>query len=198
MVRVLSVCTALVMLVACAGGTGGGAGDGGNASEGSPAAQAAGWRQPSPDGRPATAGDSDVEAGRYLAVAALCNYCHTANWQPKGDVPVEQWLAGNPVGWEGPWGVTFASNLRLRAQEWTEDQWVQTLKTRKEREPMPWSSVNQMSENDARALYRFLKSLGPAGEHTPAPIGPGEPIPQSYTSMRVWDANTTLQAVAKK
>ena len=191
MVRVLSVCTALVLLAACAGGTGGGAGDGG--SEG--AAQASGWRQASPDGRPATAGNSDVEVGRYLAVIALCNDCHTANWLPKADVPVEQWLAGNPVGWEGSWGGTFPSNLRLRAQEWTEDQWVQTLKTRKEREPMPWSAVNQMSENDARALYRFLKSLGPTGEHMPAPIGPGEPITERYTSLRAWDANTTLQAV---
>ena len=181
MVRALmSVCAVSVMFAACSGGEGGVQG---------------GWRQPSPDGLPATAGNSEKEVGRYLAVVALCNDCHTAKWLPAGDVPEDRWLAGNPVGYEGVWGVTFASNLRLRAQEWTEDQWVQTLRTRKEREPMPWIAINQMSENDSRAFYRFLKSLGPTGEHMPAPIGPGEPITTRYITMRTWDANTKIQAV---
>ena len=153
-----------------------------------------GWYQPSPDGRPSISAATAEEAGRYMVVFALCNDCHTAGWLPAGDVPEEQWLLGNPVGYEGPWGMTFPSNLRLRAQEWTEEQWVQTLRTRRALDPMPWIAVNAMSEKDARALYRYARRLGPGGQPMPASIAPGEPLTEPYTTLRVWPAGTVLQA----
>ena len=189
----MSVCLLSVLLVACAGGEQAST----TTADAAEVAQVTseGWRQPSPDGLPTTTGNSANEVGRYLAVVALCNDCHTANWLPAGDVPEEEWLAGVSVGYEGPWGVTFPANLRLRAQEWTEDQWVEILRTRKQRDPMPWIAVNQMSESDSRAFYQFLRNLGPYGEHMPAAIGPDQPITEPYVSLRAWDANTTLQAV---
>ena len=108
-----------------------------------------------------------------LRSSRLCNDCHTPNWLPAGDVPEDQWLTGSPVGYEGPWGVTFPSNLRLSAQDRTEDEWVEMLQTRSARDPMPWIAVNQMSESDSRAFYRFLRSLGPAGERMPNAIMAG-------------------------
>jgi hypothetical protein len=153
------------------------------------------WTHSSPDGLPAVSAESAIEAGRYIAVIALCNDCHTYGWLPAGNVPEDQWLAGAPVGYEGPWGVTFPSNLRLRAQEWTEDEWVETLRTRKQRDPMPWIAVNVMSDKDSRAFYRFLRELGPFGEHMPAPIAPGQPITEPYISLREWPADTILQGV---
>lgn len=153
------------------------------------------WTHSSSDGLPSVSAESAIEAGRYITVVALCNDCHTHGWLPAGDVPEEQWLAGSWVGYEGPWGVTFPSNLRLRAQEWTEDQWVETLRTRKQLDPMPWIAVNVMSEKDARAFYRYLRHLGPYGEHMPPPIPPGEPITEPYISLRDWPADTTLEAV---
>jgi mono/diheme cytochrome c family protein len=156
------------------------------------AAAAGAWMASSSDGLPSVGADDVDVAGRYLAVVALCNDCHTEGWLPDGDVPEERWMTGNPVGYEGPWGVTFASNLRLRAQEWTEEQWVQTLKTRKLLRPMPWAAVNAMSEKDLTALYRYLRNLGPAGERMPAPIPPGAPREEPFTTQRVWPAGTEL------
>ena len=149
-----------------------------------------GWTQPSPDGRPTIVAEDVNSVGRYMAVVALCNDCHTAGWLPAGDVPEALWMAGNPVGYEGPWGMTFPSNLRLRAQEWTEDQWVETLRTRRALDPMPWIAVNQMSEKDSRAFYRYLRNLGPIGAHMPAAIPPGAPRSQPYTTLRIWPAGT--------
>jgi hypothetical protein len=87
------------------------------------------------------------------------------------------------VPWQGPWGTTYASNLRLRVQEWPEDTWVQTLKTRKDRPPMLWMNVNQMSEKDARAIYAYIQSLGQKGEHMPLAVAPGEQPSTPYLSL---------------
>ena len=37
---------------------------------------------------------------------------------------------------------------------------------------MPWMNVNRLAEQDARALYRFIASLGPAGERMPLASAP--------------------------
>ena len=45
---------------------------------------------------------------------ASCNDCHTPGYMQKGGaVPVGEWLTGTPVGYQGPWGTTYAANLRL-------------------------------------------------------------------------------------
>lgn len=127
---------------------------------------------------------SDIEAGRYLVVVGGCNDCHTETYlQTGGDVPEEAWLAGSVLGWRGPWGTTYPSNLRLRVQEWTEDTFVQTLHERKALPPMPWMNVNQMSEQDARAVYRYIKSLGATGQHVPAAVPPDQEPTTPYLSL---------------
>jgi hypothetical protein len=46
------------------------------------------------------------------------------------------------------------------------------------RPPMPWFNVRDMSDGDVRAIYRYLKSLGPAGSPTPDYVPPDkEPKP---------------------
>lgn len=128
--------------------------------------------------------ENPVEAGRYLVTVAGCNDCHTDGYlMMDGNIPEEEWLAGSPMGWQGPWGTTYPSNLRLRVQEWPEDVWVQTLKTRKMNPPMPWMNVNQMSEQDARAIYAYIQSLGPKGEHMPLAVAPGVQPSTPYFSM---------------
>lgn len=117
---------------------------------------------------------SDVEAGRYLVIVGGCNDCHTAGYlQTEGNVPESEWLLGSPVGWRGPWGTTYPSNLRLTTQNLTEDGFVTILKTRKALPPMPWMNVARLSDRDARAIYRYIRSLGPKGEVMPAAVPPG-------------------------
>jgi len=122
--------------------------------------------------------DSAVAAGRYLVVIGGCNDCHTAGYLARaGDVPESDWLTGSPVGWRGPWGTTYPSNLRLLVQAMPEDAWVTMLRTRSARPPMPWMNVRHLSESDSRAIYRYLQALGPRGAPMPAAVDPGvEPV----------------------
>jgi mono/diheme cytochrome c family protein len=127
---------------------------------------------------------SPEEAGRYLAIMGGCNDCHTAGYlETEGSVPEEQWLAGTTLGWNGPWGTTYPPNLRLTVQQMSEDQWVQLLRTRNERPPMPWMNVRQASERDLRALYSYIKSLGPTGEPAPAYLPPGQEPEAPYFTI---------------
>jgi len=134
--------------------------------------------------QPRIVADSRVAAGRYLVRVAGCNDCHTPGFmQDPSAVPESQWLTGVPVGWQGPWGTTYASNLRLYAQQFDEDTWVKVLHARTVRPPMPWSSINAMSEEDLRAMYAYIKSLGPAGQAMPVYVPPGEPPKTPFLSM---------------
>ena len=133
---------------------------------------------------PHVIGGTDIERGRYLAIIAGCNDCHTDGYlQTEGDVPEDQWLLGSPVGWRGPWGTTYPANLRLSVQGMTEDQWVALLHTRTALPPMPWMNINQMSQSDARALFRYIVSLGPGGEAMPTPLPPDIEPTTPYLSL---------------
>jgi len=114
-----------------------------------------------------------IERGSYLVKIAGCNDCHTPGYtQAGGKVPEKQWLIGDRLGWRGPWGTTYASNLRLHIQEVSEDQWVEMARTAELRPPMPWFNLHAMTAQDLRALYRFIRYLGSAGEPAPAYLPP--------------------------
>ena len=123
-----------------------------------------------------------IERGRYLVTVGNCNDCHTANFPPRdGKVPESEWLlGGGPLGLKGPWGTTYASNLRLTASRMSESEWVKFLKTLKTRPPMPWFNLNQWNEADSKALYHYIRQLGPVGEPVKGPLPPGQEPPQPY------------------
>lgn len=111
--------------------------------------------------------------GRYLVEVGGCNDCHTPGYaQSGGKVPTAQWLTGSDVGFQGPWGTTYASNLRMRFQTLTEQQWVAVARAPM-RPPMPSPSLQAMTQSDLRAIYAFIRSLGTAGQASPAYVPPG-------------------------
>ena len=116
-----------------------------------------------------------LERGRYVLTVGSCNDCHTAGFAPSdGKVPEKDWLLGDSnVGFRGPWGTTYATNLRLRLSQMSEGQWVAYAKTLKARPPMPWFNLNQWTEADLRAFYQYVRSLGPAGKPVRAAVEPG-------------------------
>ncbi|MGE3143137.1 MAG: cytochrome C [Hyphomonadaceae bacterium] len=126
----------------------------------------------------ATGADAaSVEAGRHLVLVGACNDCHTPGYaEANGAVPEAQWLTGTPVGFRGPWGVSYPANLRNVVAAMSEDEWAQSLKARTGLPPMPWGALNAMDETELRSLYRFIKSLGPGGEDMPTALPPGEPV----------------------
>ena len=126
-------------------------------------------------GPPHVAAASDIEAGRYLVIIGGCNDCHTDGFLATGgDVPEEAWLLGSPIGWRGPWGTSYAKNLRLTAGNLTEDAFVGLLHSGGGLPPMPWMNLAQVSDADARAIYRYVRFLGSAGEMMPAPVPPDQ------------------------
>jgi mono/diheme cytochrome c family protein len=125
-------------------------------------------------GKAVSARRSSLAEGRYLVRIGGCNDCHTRGWMTSaGDVPEAEWLTGDVTGWSGPWGTTYAVNLRLLFRHLTEDAWVKMARNLKARPPMPWYSVRIMKEKDLRAIYRLVKHLGPKGEPAPSYMPPG-------------------------
>jgi mono/diheme cytochrome c family protein len=122
---------------------------------------------------------ADAQRGRYLVQIAGCNDCHTAGYAPSGGkVDEKLWLTGDKLGWRGPWGTTYPANLRLVAQKLTEAQFLARARSGELRPPMPWFNVRDMSDGDVRAIYRYLKHIGPAGDPAPAYVPPEkEPAP---------------------
>ncbi|WP_335342743.1 c-type cytochrome [Sedimenticola sp.] len=121
-----------------------------------------------------------VERGRYLIATSGCNDCHTPGYpESGGKVPRSEWLTGNPVGFEGPWGTTYPSNLRIKMQGWTEQQWLEKARAPM-RPPMPWFSLRDMKDDDLLAIYAFVRDMGPSGDATPAYVPPGQKVNTPY------------------
>lgn len=113
--------------------------------------------------------------GEYIARIGGCNDCHTPGYaESGGTVPKAQWLVGSPLGWNGPWGTTYPANLRLKVQEMDEAKWMAYSADLHTRPPMPDFAIRAMTAEDRRALYRFIHSLGAAGQPAPAYQPPGE------------------------
>ena len=133
-----------------------------------------------------TSGNDMVERGKYLVVVTGCNDCHTAGYLlSQGDVPEEEWLTGNPVGWRGPWGTTYGANLRTLVDSLTSEQWVVLTKTLKARPPMPWFNLNALNEQDSLAMYEYIRHLGPAGAPAPAYVPPDQSPKTPYSDLTV-------------
>ena len=130
------------------------------------------------------AGKLSAEAarGKYLVQIAGCNDCHTAGYTASGGKVEENlWLTGDRLGWRGPWGTTYASNLRLLVKDMSAEQFVKYARS-EFRPPMPWFNLRSMTDRDVKAIYAYLKHLGPAGQpaphYVPADKTPGGPFVQ--------------------
>ena len=130
------------------------------------------------------AADPQVARGRYLVQIAGCNDCHTPGYmQAAGKVDEKLWLTGDVLGWRGPWGTTYATNLRIALNAMSEAQWLQTAKTMQPRPPMPWFNVRLMQDDDLKAIYRYVKSVGAAGKPAPAYLPPDKVPPQPFAQF---------------
>lgn len=117
---------------------------------------------------------SVIDRGRYIAKTAGCNDCHTAGYaQSAGQVEEAKWLTGDSLGFQGAWGTTYPINLRLFMNDLSEQQWMQIARS-PARPPMPWFALRDMTDEDLRAIYHYVRSLGPAGEAAPAYLPPGQ------------------------
>jgi len=128
--------------------------------------------------------DDLVERGRYLAKVTGCNDCHTAGYtQAGGQIDENLWLTGDQLGWRGPWGTSYSTNLRLRVAEMSLDQWLTLIEVMQPRPPMPWFNLRAMTREDQTALFQYLKHLGPAGEPAPEWLPPDQTPPPPFVQF---------------
>ena len=64
--------------------------------------------------------DAVAARGRYVIATSGCNDCHTPGYMTNdGTTPEQEWLKGDALGWQGPWGTTYAMNLRITVKDKT-------------------------------------------------------------------------------
>jgi mono/diheme cytochrome c family protein len=98
----------------------------------------------------------------------------------------QQWMmtaAATGTAFAGPWGVSFTANLTPDRNTglgiWTEEMFIKTLRTGKHwgvardiLPPMPWFNYREMSDDDLRAVFAYLRSIKPVTNHVPQPLPP--------------------------
>lgn len=134
------------------------------------------WAQP-------PAGAAEIRHGRYLVQTSGCNDCHTPGYmQQDGKVPESEWLTGDAMGWQGPWGTTYPANLRQLVQQMDEKTWLARAR-QPMRPPMPSPSLRAMSDADLKAIYRYVRSLGAKGQPAPAYVPPGGKVATPFLDL---------------
>jgi hypothetical protein len=123
---------------------------------------------------------SDIERGRYVVELLGCNDCHTPGYMvTRANIPEEDWLIGGSLGFLGPFGTVYPTNLRLLLNSMSEEEWLVLARQMRKDSPMAWVMLPETSEQDLRAVYRFVKYLGPKGTPTlarlPAGVTPTTP-----------------------
>jgi mono/diheme cytochrome c family protein len=114
---------------------------------------------------PGIARAEGVERGRYLVEnVGMCSDCHTPRG-PKGELITDKSLRGAPIGFTPkapmPWG-TYAPAIAGLPANWTEAQTATFLQTGHRPDgsaPRPPMPAYRLSEDDARAVAAYLKSL---------------------------------------
>jgi mono/diheme cytochrome c family protein len=102
---------------------------------------------------------------------------------PAGSGP---WIAAatwDLTAWSGPWGISYAINLtpdqNTGIGSWSEDTFVKALRTGKHMgvsrpilPPMPWQDLREMTDEDLKSLYAYLRSIPPITNRIPDPVPP--------------------------
>jgi hypothetical protein len=90
----------------------------------------------------------------------------------------------NGTATKGPWGVSYAANLtpdETGIGNWTEEHFISAIKegnykgikgARKLLPPMPWQAYSKMQDDDARAIFTYLKSIKPVQNIVPQSLPP--------------------------
>lgn len=138
---------------------------------------------------PAVQAESMEKAGEYLTIVGGCNDCHTEHWTAsEGKVDPADRMAGMKTGFRGSWGTVYGKNLRTIVQRMSEDRWVKVLSTADSgegRPPMPWWNTAKMNERDLRAMYRYVKGLGPKTNGVPRGLPVGKEPAGPYIDLRL-------------
>ena len=91
--------------------------------------------------------------------------------------------AGSMTAFAGPWGVSFTANLTPEELTgigiWTEDTFIKAIRTgrhwgvsRPILPPMPWTVYRNMTDEDLKSVYAYLRTIKPIKNQVPEPLPP--------------------------
>jgi len=133
-----------------------------------------------------------VERGRYLAAIMDCAGCHNqGSFSPQ---PEQGLLQGGTVGFEVPqlgvfWPPNLTSHPTAGLGQWSEADIIRAVRTgvrpdgRQLAPAMPYMAYRHLSDEDARALAAYLKSLPPSDRKVPGPAQPQD-APGPYLTVK--------------
>jgi mono/diheme cytochrome c family protein len=89
------------------------------------------------------------------------------------------------TAWSGPWGISYAVNLTPDPETgiggWTQQIFVSAIRNGKHMgsgrpilPPMPWETIRNLTDEDLKAMFAYLRSLPPVKNRVPAPAPPGK------------------------
>jgi hypothetical protein len=95
-------------------------------------------------------------------------------------VAVSSW---DTTAWAGPWGVSYSANLtpdeNTGIGSWSEDTFVSALRTGRHMgasrpilPPMPWGAFRNLTDEDLRSIYAYLRTVPPIRNRVPEPLPP--------------------------
>ena len=129
---------------------------------------------------------TDIERGRYVVEIMGCNDCHTPGYLVKrSNLPAEDWLVGSTLGFRGYFGTAYPTNLRLAFQNMSEEDWLILAKKMREGSAMADVMLPETADQDLRAIYRFIKYLGPKGTPSPTSLPEGVKPTTQYIDVPV-------------
>lgn len=140
-------------------------------------------------------GQDTVARGQYLAAIMDCTGCHTPG-ALGGKPDTARLLGGSDIGFKIPsLGIFYAPNLTPDREsglgKWTAEQIIQAVRTgvrpdgRMLAPVMPYHSYAILTDEDARALATYLRTLKPVRNKVPGPVGDGEAAPAPYLAVVV-------------
>jgi mono/diheme cytochrome c family protein len=104
---------------------------------------------------------------------------------PKGG----SWMAmvdNTFTAWAGPWGISYTANLTPDQNTglgiWTEDMFVKAIREGKHMgtsrpilPPMPWPAFRNLTDDDLKAIFAYLKTIPAVHNQVPDPVIAGAP-----------------------
>ncbi len=115
-----------------------------------------------------------IKRGAYLAYIGGCRDCHTPGIL-LGKPDNSRYLAGESIGFRGPWGTSYPKNLTPDDEtglgKWTEEEIIIALRLRVRKNGRPMlplmPTYGILTYEDAMAIVVYLKSLKPVKNQVP-------------------------------
>ena len=137
--------------------------------------------------------DPRVTRGQYLSKIMDCGGCHTPGSLGAGRADPDRVLGGSDVGFQFPGGVVYPPNLtpdpNAGLGRWTDEEIMRAVRQGVSRDGrtlvpiMPWPSYAVLTDDDARALIAYLRSIPPIPKRTPANVKQGDKPTAPYVTV---------------